>query len=249
VCLFGQIRLTYVFAPDINDAMEDVTDTCGFVSDKPTIFVGIFESSGYVQVLKSSIVICSMDTQLRTRGMIFYFHKLWNYVTLFDTMACFDRSFLTILKPHLASLQDIGLPAAAIITHATLDRSTLILCTCNLKNERSLVRLHITDMSINIVNTISLAHDISFMSLISIANQPPLLVLGTHDPCVYIYNSVDFRVIYRVLLANVSMAGTNVPESCAVLSNAFGDFMLIGLRDGTLISYRVYLLGILTKTL
>ncbi|KAM3588962.1 hypothetical protein VKS41_001392 [Umbelopsis sp. WA50703] len=193
---------------NINDAMEDVTDTCGFVSDKPTIFVGIFESSGYVQVLKSSIVICSMDTQLRTR----------------------------------ASLQDIGLPAAAIITHATLDRSTLILCTCNLKNERSLVRLHITDMSINIVNTISLARDISFMSLISIANQPPLLVLGTHDPCVYIYNSVDFRVIYRVLLANVSMAGTNVPESCAVLSNAFGDFMLIGLRDGTLISYRVYLL-------
>lgn len=140
----------------------------------------------------------------------------------------------------------MSLPAKNIITHAALNGSTLILCTCNPKNERYLVRLHMTDMGIDLVKTISLPHDISFVNLVPMADRPPLLFLGTHEPCVNIYNSSDLSVAYSVLLANVSIAGTNIPESCAVLSSSLSDYLLIGLRDGTLISYRVHLIGELT---
>lgn len=90
---------------DIDDVMEDVTDTCGFVSDKPTIFVGAFQTTGYVQVLESAIILCDLDTQLQTRGMVpligamtlLVIIALW--LKFSDTSSVFLSSYITRYEP------------------------------------------------------------------------------------------------------------------------------------------------------
>lgn len=123
------------------------------------------------------------------------------------------------------------------IAHVALDGSILYLCSSSSEGRWSLTKLLVNPTSLAMVYTTPLVHDVSFATTISTASQQKYLVLGTHKPSICVYSVDDLSRIHEEPLANVSTAGTNIPESCSFLDSQSSSFLVVGLRDGTLVSY------------
>jgi hypothetical protein len=115
----------------------------------------------------------------------------------------------------------------------------LILCTSSMDNQWCLNKFYVGAEYLEKSDVVVVDQEISFMNIISVSQEQNYLIVGTHRPSICVYNTDDLACIHEELLVDVSTAGINIPESCAFLENQSCCFLVVGLRDGTLISYQL----------
>jgi hypothetical protein len=120
-----------------------------------------------------------------------------------------------------------------------MEDAMLILCTSSMDDQWCLNKFYIGAESLERSVVVVVKQEISFMNIISVSQEQNYLIVGTHQPSICVYNTDDLTCIHEELLADVSTAGINIPESCAFLEYQSCRFLVVGLRDGTLISYQL----------
>ncbi|CAO3681959.1 unnamed protein product [Umbelopsis ramanniana] len=192
---------------NVEQEMQDVSETCGLACDKPTIFSGYCDYSPRVLV-----------------------QVLETHVNLYNTL---KGSIKTV---YLDSEPSFNSPK---IAHVAMEDAMLILCTSSVDNQWCLNKFYVGAESLEKSDVVVVDQEISFMSIISVSQEQNYLIVGTHRPSICVYNTDDLVCIHEELLVDVSTAGINIPESCAFLENQSCCFLVVGLRDGTLISYQL----------
>ncbi|KAH8555142.1 mono-functional DNA-alkylating methyl methanesulfonate N-term-domain-containing protein [Umbelopsis sp. PMI_123] len=192
---------------NVDQEMQDVSETCGLICDKATIFAGFCDSGPrvLVQVLESSVNLYNTAKGSITEVQLGSMHS----------------------SNHLK------------VAHVAMEDAMLILCSTSLDNQSCLHKFFINAESLENSGVITLEQEISFMNIISTSQDQKYLIVGTHRPSICIYSTEDLVCVHEALLVNVSTAGINIPESCVFLEHQSCCFLVVGLRDGTLISYQL----------
>lgn len=210
--------------------MLDVSETCGLTFDKPTIFSGYCDCSPrvLVQVLETHVNLYNTLKGSINTGK--------PYVFFFCQSSISPLQVLNLLVVYLDSEQSLNSPK---IAHVAMEDAMLILCTSSMDNQWLLNKFYVGVESLENSDVVVVDQEISFMKIISVSQDQHYLIVGTHRPSICVYNTDDLACIHEELLVDVSTAGINIPESCAFLENQSSCFLVVGLRDGTLISYQL----------
>ncbi|CAG8553228.1 375_t:CDS:10, partial [Paraglomus occultum] len=73
----------------------------------------------------------------------------------------------------------------------------------------------------------------------SVVTCEPIFIVGTYKPSIKIYClRPRLELVYEVILNDFSSTGINVPESACIIANEEKAYLLIGLREGTIVHYQ-----------